>query len=65
MIDWRYEIGKRRDLFFLWMARRLPRRIAYWNYIVQGGRYIKPDEEVPAVTYVELGRRMGNDRNPH
>jgi hypothetical protein len=58
MLDLHYELSKRRDFCWLWLARHLPRRLAYWSYIVQGGRVIKPDEVVPEVRYAELLSRM-------
>ena len=58
IMDWRYELNKRRDFAWLWLARHLPRRLAYWSYIVQGGRVIRSDEIVPEVRYAELLKRM-------
>lgn len=58
MIDWSYERDKRRDKFWLWLARHLPRRLAYWSYIVQGGSVMEPDDIVPEVGYSELLSRM-------
>ena len=57
MIDWRYKYEKQRDFFWLWLARHLPRKLAYWSYIVQGGKYIGNDV-MPEVTYMTLLERM-------
>lgn len=57
MIDWRYELDKRREKFWLGLARLVPRKLAFWVYIVQGARYMGNDV-VPEVTYVELLERM-------
>ena len=35
-------------------AHHLPRRLAYWSFIDTGVRTMKPDEEVPAVTFMDL-----------
>lgn len=58
MIAWRYELEKLDEKFWLWLARHLPRKLAYWSYVVQGTRHIRNDEEVPAANYSELLRRM-------
>lgn len=58
LIDWGYEYGKRRDFCWLWLARRLPKRLAYWSYIVAGSSVIRSNEIVPEVRYTELLKRM-------
>lgn len=60
-IDWRYERDKRRDFAWLWAARHLPKQLAYWSYIVQGSRAMKPDDVVPDVRYCELLQRMADE----
>ena len=57
-IMWRYEWGKRRDFAWLWLARHLPKRLAYWSYIVQGSRAMNDTDVVPEVRYAELLQRM-------
>jgi hypothetical protein len=58
IIDWRYELEKLDEKFWLWLARHLPRKLAYWSYIVQGGRAMRGDDVVPEVRYAELLERM-------
>ena len=40
------------------IARRVPRRLAYWVFIDQGVRHIRSDEVVPEVTYMEILQRL-------
>ena len=58
MIDWRYELDKRRTFTWLWVARHVPSRLAYWVYIVQGSRAMNDTDIVPEVRYAELLQRM-------
>jgi hypothetical protein len=30
----RYEVGKKADQFLLWLARKLPKRLVMWCYVV-------------------------------
>lgn len=46
------------ELITMSLAARLPKRIAYWSFIQQGGKYIKSDEVVPDVKFLELVSRM-------
>lgn len=41
-----------------WIARRLPKRVVYWAFILKGARHIKGDEVVPEVPFVEVLRRL-------
>jgi hypothetical protein len=40
-------------------AHHLPRRLAYWSYIDTSIRYVKDDEEVPAVPFAVILDRAG------
>lgn len=39
-------------------AARLPKKLAYWSFIIQGTKAIRSDETVPEVTYVEVLNRI-------
>lgn len=43
------------------LAHRLPRRLAYWSFIDSGVRYMRDDEVVPEVRYMDLVQRMGKE----
>jgi hypothetical protein len=43
------------------IAHRLPRRLAYWSFIDTGSRYMRTDEIVPEVPYMDLLKRAGDD----
>lgn len=45
----RERLHRSADWFWLATARHLPRRIAYWSFVVEGTRAIKTD-----VTYMDL-----------
>jgi hypothetical protein len=54
----RYGYKDQLDAFCLWLASHLPRRLAYWTYVVQGSRAMQGDDIVPEVGYSELLQRM-------
>lgn len=41
------------------IAHRLPRRLAYWSFIDTGVRYMRSDEPVPEVYYMDILERIG------
>lgn len=45
------------EALWLWLAHRLPRRLAYWSFIDTGVRLIRDDEVVPEVRYTDLLER--------
>lgn len=52
-------LRRTRDALTLSAAHRLPRRLAYWSLVDTGARHMKADEEVPAVTYMDVLERAG------
>lgn len=40
------------------LARLVPKRIAYWVFIQQGIKHIRPDEVVSEVAYMDVLKRM-------
>ena len=47
MIAWRYEYEKRREKFYLWLARLMPKRLTMWAFVVVMGA----DGECPGEDY--------------
>lgn len=43
-----------------WIADLLPWRVVYWAYIRASDRFTYNDEEVPAVPYMAIVKRMGD-----
>jgi hypothetical protein len=46
------------EAFIRSLAHRLPRRLAYWSFIDSGVRYMRSDEVVSEVPYMDLLQRM-------
>jgi hypothetical protein len=44
---WAHDHGMRMENVWLWLAGRLPRKLAYWSFIRQGVRHIHDDEWCP------------------
>jgi hypothetical protein len=53
-VDARYELEKARDKTLLWLAGKVPTRLAYWVYVDYGMSRIRDEEVVPEVRYAEL-----------
>ena len=54
----RERLNRTGDLAVLEVARRLPKRLAYWSYIVQTTKHIMPHEIVPEMTATNILSRM-------
>lgn len=52
-------LSRTSELFWRTLARHLPKRLAYWSFIVTGGGLMTSDEVVPEVRYTDLLARMG------
>lgn len=55
----RERLNRTVEAFWMSLAHRLPRPLAYWSFIDSGVRYMRDDEIVPEVHYAELLQRMG------
>lgn len=61
-MDWQYEIGKRKENFFRWVAYRLPRELVYWAAIrVMASATIgsHSNQIVPELTAAQALERWG------
>lgn len=56
--EFRYQLDKFEERIWLWIARRLPKRLAYWSFINSGVSVIKDNEVVPEVEYVTVLQRL-------
>lgn len=54
----RERLRRTSEWFWLNTARHIPERLAYWSFVVHGSRYIKGDEVVHDVKYMDLFGRM-------
>jgi hypothetical protein len=54
----RERLGRTREWAALWVAHRLPRRLAYWSFIDSVGRYTGGDDVIPEIRAMDVLQRM-------
>lgn len=54
----RSRLYETRMAFWLWLAHRLPRELAYWSFIDTGGRYMGENVVDPEVHYDDVLARI-------
>lgn len=58
-MSFRERLNRTSEAALMWLAHRLPRRLAYWSFIDSGVRLMRDDEVVPEVHYTDLLSRAG------
>lgn len=54
----RERLRRTEEWFWMKLAHRLPRKLAYWSFIDTGVRTIQRNDVVPDVRYTELLQRI-------
>jgi hypothetical protein len=53
----RERLNRTSEAGILWLAAHLPRRLAYWSFIVTANRAMKSTDVVPEVRFMDMLQR--------